>query len=208
MTRRWTYGPFYVILDTQVQPYDVLWETMKICLRHGVGLVQLRDKTGEASQMLRFAREAVRYLKRRMGFIVNDRVDVAVLSGADGVHVGQSDIPVRWARRLMGKDRIVGVSCQTLDQVRRALRDGADYIGLGSMFPTKTKPGRRPMARRELQRIVETITRPFYAIGGITLTNVDELLPYGVSRVAVTRAVLEAPDPAEVIEEFQRRLAH
>ena len=121
--------------------------------------------------------------------IVNDRVDLAVLGGAAGVHLGQEDIPLKAARRMMGNQAIIGVSCQTLTHARQAEREGADYIGFGSVFKTQTKPDRSPMDLKLLQRVMREIRIPVFAIGGITCENVGRLREVGVERGAGWRDV-------------------
>src|SRR3990167_7876511 len=135
----------YLILDTQVNGYDELFEILKQSLNTGVDIVQLRDKFAKAIETLKFAKKAVRLINGRIPFIVNDRVDLALASQAAGVHLGQDDLPISEARKLMGKKAIIGVSCQNLIQAQEAKKQGADYIGFGSVFKTETKPDRQPM---------------------------------------------------------------
>ncbi|MDZ4241741.1 MAG: thiamine phosphate synthase, partial [Candidatus Omnitrophota bacterium] len=117
----------YLVLDRQVCGYDRLFEILEESAAFGVDVVQLRDKHGEARETLAFARAAVRSLKKRVPFIVNDRADIALLSGAAGVHVGQDDLSCREARSLLGPSAVIGVSCQTLAHAAKAQKDGADY---------------------------------------------------------------------------------
>jgi|CXWL01.1.fsa_nt_gi thiamine-phosphate pyrophosphorylase len=179
----------YLILDAQVNSYVQLLEILKKSVRSGVDIVQLRDKAGSARKVLEFSAQAVKIVGDKIPFIINDRVDLALLTGAAGVHVGQDDIRVREARKILGMKKIIGVSCQTLDHARLAERDGADYIGFGSVFKTQTKPGRFPMNLKILQAVTEEISIPVFAIGGITSKNIGRLRELGVRRVAVCRDI-------------------
>jgi thiamine-phosphate pyrophosphorylase len=180
---------FYIILDTQVQGYPALFKILKESVRAGEVIVQLRDKFGRSRDSLRFIQKALRFLDQNIPFIVNDRVDWALATGAPGVHLGQADLPLPVARKILGRKVLIGVSCQTLAQARQAEAGGADYIGFGSVFKTFTKPDRSPMDLGLLTRVIKASNIPVYAIGGITLQNLSRLTDLGVNRVAVTRAV-------------------
>jgi len=187
----------YVILDTQVCDYARLWEVLRIAVKAGVDIVQLRDKIGQSRETLLFAKKVQHFLADRIPFIVNDRVDVARLSGASGVHVGQDDIPVVEARKILGDRKIIGTSCQTIAHLRRAMRDGADYVGFGSVFKTLTKPDRSPMDLKLLRQAAGVARReefPLFAIGGICRENAVKVVSCGVERIAVCRDVLLAKD--------------
>jgi thiamine-phosphate pyrophosphorylase len=162
----------------------------------GADCLQLREKDLEAGELLTRARQLVS-LCRRHGIpcIINDRPDVAILAGADGVHVGQGDLPAREARKLLGPNRIVGVSTHNLEQARQAVADGADYIGVGPVFRSATKP-RDFLPGLDLARdVARTLPQiPAVAIAGIHAGNVDEVVATGIRAVAVTSAVLCAPD--------------
>lgn len=160
--------------------------------------MQLRDKLGNTRDLLGFSRKALGWLKGRIPFIVNDRVDVARLSGAAGVHLGQEDIPIFEARKILGNRAIIGVSCQTLDHVRLAYRQGADYAGFGSVFKTLTKPDRALMDLAVLSKAVryaEQKSLPLFAIGGITTDNLEQVVEKGVRRIALCRNILLSDNP-------------
>ncbi|MBT8484698.1 MAG: thiamine phosphate synthase [Phycisphaerales bacterium] len=160
--------------------------------------VQLREKQQDDATILARARSLVRRAAPATTVIVNDRPDIAVLSGAHGVHVGQDDLPAAAVRRLVGPDLLVGVSTSRLDQAERARHDGADYCGIGPMFSSSTKP--KPVAGPAYAAAYINWDRlPHLAIGGITPTNVTELATLGVRGVAVSAAVCRAPDPAAAI---------
>jgi len=195
----------YLILDAQVLDYGVLLQVLKDSVRGGIDIVQLRDKNGSARTILDFCSKALKVTKHKIPFIVNDRADLALLSGADGLHVGQEDLKCLEARRLMGPGKIIGVSCQNLDQARKARAQGADYIGFGSVFQTKTKPGRQPMDLDLLQKVIKQVTIPVFPIGGISRGNIGQLIPLGVERVAVCRDVLLAKNVCQAVRELREK---
>ena len=151
----------------------------------------MREKVLSKLEMYREA-EAVARLARSQGalFIVNDYVDIAIAAGADGVHLGQEDMPVEVARRIMGKRKIIGVSTHNLIQAKRAQEQGADYIGFGPIFRTQTKDAGHPKGIRYLRKIKRHIHIPIVAIGGITCGNANSVIYAGADAVAVISGVL------------------
>ncbi|MFH0754910.1 MAG: thiamine phosphate synthase [Candidatus Omnitrophota bacterium] len=202
----WKNCNLYLILDAQVCDYQRLWDVLKIGVNNGVDIVQLRDKLGTSLKALEFVQRAQRYLKGRVPLIVNDRADLAVVSGASGVHVGQDDLPITSARRICGKGALMGVSCQSLKHLFQAQRDGADYVGFGSVFKTKTKPGRMNMDLGLLSEVYRRAKLPVFAIGGITCEKVGTLRACGVNRIAVCREVLLSSDPGRTTRGLKRAL--
>jgi len=175
----------------------------------GVGLVQYRDKTGSPQEVLRAAailREAMAGSACRL--IMNDRADLAVLANFDGVHVGQGDLSPADARRVVGTDRIVGVSTHTDDQVRRADQSCANYIAIGPVFATGTKPDASPVVGLEGVRRARALTRkPLIAIGGITRANARSVIDAGADSIALISALVAANEsPAQVARDFLARL--
>jgi thiamine-phosphate pyrophosphorylase len=175
----------------------------------GVDVLQLRCKDTEALPFLRLA-ERVCELARDRGvpFIVNDRPDVALAVEADGVHLGQADIPVEWARRIL-RNKIIGRSSHEPVHAMRAVDEQADYFAVGPVWETPTKPGRAAAGISYVHDVVELAPRlPWFAIGGITLDNVREVLDAGARRIAVVRAILDARDPAAASAAFSAVLAN
>ena len=175
----------------------------------GVGLVQYRDKTGSPQEVLRAAailREAMAGSACRL--IMNDRADLAVLANFDGVHVGQGDLSPADARRVVGTDRIVGVSTHTDDQVRRADQSCADYIAIGPVFATGTKLNSDPVVGLDGVRRARALTRkPLVAIGGITRSNARSVIDAGADSVAVISSLFAAnQSPEQVARDFLARL--
>ncbi len=189
----------YLILDTQVISPQRLLIVLKDAVRFGIDIVQLRNKFGSARDQLSFCKAAIKITKHQTPFIVNDRIDLALLAGADGVHLGQDDIPYAQARQMMGRKAIIGVSCQNLAQSLKAKREGADYIGFGSVFKTKTKPEREPMDLRLLRQVWQKVDMPIFPIGGISQANIDVLTDLGVNRAAVCRDILLAKEPGQAV---------
>lgn len=160
-------------------------------LQAGVKWVQYRDKERSRREMYE---ESIRLMgiakKFGAALIVNDHPDIALAADADGVHLGQDDLPVKEARKIMGKNRIIGISTHTVEQARNAGRDGADYIGFGPVFHTTTKDAGRPMGIEMLREIKRQVQIPVIAIGGINAENIRPVLETGVDAVAVSSAIL------------------
>ena len=186
----------YVITDSRLCGRPLL-ACVEQALRAGATVIQLRDKQATTRQLVEMGR-ALAELCRRFGatFIVNDRVDVALAVEADGVHVGTDDMPVALARRLMGPGRIVGASVESPEEARQAEREGADYLGVGPIFATSTKPDAGEPRGPQLLQAVRQVTRlPLVAISGITAANAPLAIQAGADGVAVISAVMAAPDP-------------
>lgn len=194
----------YVITDAKLSRGRSHLEVIRAAIAGGATVVQYREKTATTRQMIEEAR-ALRELTRQAGipFIVNDRVDIALAVDADGVHVGQDDMPALLARKLMGPGKIVGVSVDNLEQALQAERDGADYVGAGPIFATATKPDAAPPIGLEgLAEICRGVSIPVVAIGGINAENAGAVIAAGAAGVAVVSAVVAAPD----VEAAARRL--
>jgi thiamine-phosphate pyrophosphorylase len=175
---------------------------LNAALSGGVDLVQLRMKQAQDAEILAVARRFAAVCARYGALlIVNDRPDLVVAAGADGVHVGQDDVAVREARRLVGADRLVGLSTHTPAQIDAAA--GVDYIGVGPVHETPTKPGRAAVGLELVSYAVEHARVPFFAIGGISAGNLMEVRAAGAQRVAVVRALAEAGDPRQVAQNLK-----
>jgi thiamine-phosphate pyrophosphorylase len=185
----------YVVTDERPNE-DSLLEVIREALAGGATAVQLRRKQELGRRFVELGR-VVRQLTREAGalFFVNDRVDVAMLVDADGVHVGQDDIRCQEARRLLGPDKIIGVSAETVEQAVAAEREGADYLGVGAVYPTKSKPDAAYTGIEGLRAIRAAVSLPVVAIGGIDAERAPEVLAAGADGVAVVSAVMSAPDP-------------
>jgi len=196
----------YLITSPVEQPLEVVRQALEA----GVGLVQHRSKLSEDLPRYREAL-ALRELCAAHGalFIVNDRVDLALAVEADGVHLGQGDLPPAQARRLIGPDRLLGRSTHAISQLRQAEADGCDYVGVGPLHATPTKPGREPVGLEYLRQAAAEARIPFFGIGGVDATTLPAVLAAGGSScgVAVVRAVMEAEDPGAASRALLEQLA-
>ncbi|WP_436787269.1 thiamine phosphate synthase [Yinghuangia sp. YIM S10712] len=198
----------YLCTDAREKQGD-LPEFLDAVLAAGVDIVQLRQKGLEARQELEFLAVFADAARRHGRLLaVNDRADVAFAAGADILHLGQDDLPVPYARKIIGADALVGRSTHAEAEVDAAIDEpGADYFCTGPVWPTPTKPG-RPAPGLDLVRYTAARSpeRPWFAIGGIDLGNLDQVVEAGARRVVVVRAITEADDPAAATAEFVRRL--
>lgn len=199
----WKDFQLYVITAQSNHPGRSVVEVMEQTLQGGAQIVQLRNKTGAREEVLEQAR-ALRLLTRKYNvpFFINDYPDIVLEVDADGVHLGQEDMQVAEARKLLGPDRIIGISTHSLTQAIKAERDGADYIGVGPVFPTNTKPGRAAVSTSYVTEVASHISIPFVAIGGITLANVDLVLAAGAKRICAVSEIVGSDNPAAVCRAF------
>ncbi|MFA5093539.1 MAG: thiamine phosphate synthase [Candidatus Omnitrophota bacterium] len=197
----------YLILDKPTLGNCSL-KKIYAALRGGqVGLIQLRDKQSSGLKFLNFANKVIKGFKTsKTLFIINDDLAVALATNADGLHLGQDDLPLRLARKILGKDKIIGVSCHNLSQALKAQNEGADYIGVGPIFSTSTKPETRPIGLKVLKAIKNKIKIPCFAIGNIHLGNLKQIMATGTRRVAVCRAIIKAKDLNVAIKQFNKNL--
>jgi thiamine-phosphate pyrophosphorylase len=196
----------YVVTGARLQR-DVLAEFLEAILAAGADIVQLREKDAEGGDLLRWGAVFVDAVRRHGAlFIVNDRPDVALALGADGVHVGQNDLHPAVARRILGTEAIVGLSCHSPEQLDAASGD-ADYLTAGPVHATPTKPG-RPGTGLDVVRhaAATTRSRPWFAIGGLNPDTLPAAVEAGARRIVVVRAVTEAPDPAAAVRALLRLL--
>jgi thiamine-phosphate pyrophosphorylase len=175
----------------------------------GVDVIQLRDKQSEAVPLLEAA-AVLREVADRHGALlaVNDRADVALAAGADILHLGQGDLPMDWARRIVGPGVLLGRSTHGLEQVKCAIAEGWDYFAVGPVYPTATKPDRQAVGTSLLQAVADLAPPvPWFAIGGVDATNLSEVTTSGASRIVVVRAITDARDPGAAATDLARRLS-
>ena len=196
----------YAIIDPAQSSGRNCAEVAEALLAAGVRLIQLRDKQASSGELYVTAQRVGEAMRRaRATFIVNDRADVALAIDADGVHLGQDDLPVEAARALLGSDKLIGYSTHVLEQVREGDRSSADYIAFGPIFSTASKQNPDAVVGLEGLREARKATRkPLVAIGGIALENVRAVIEAGADSVAVIRGLVGAPDIAKCAEEFLR----
>ncbi len=183
----------YLVTDQNSLKNRSLIDVLEEAILGGVTLVQLREKSLTAHEFYKIATE-VRALTSKYGIplIINDRLDIALAVGADGVHVGQDDLPAKVARKLLGEDKLLGVSTATLEEALRAQEDGADYIGVGAVFPTATKDNTRRVSLEQMANINKSVNISVVGIGGINEENISSIIDTGVAGVAVASAILGA----------------
>lgn len=195
----------YAITDERFHPGREMLAVMEEALQGGVDCIQLRDKTSSKREIFRKAK-ALRALTRRYDalFIVNDHLDIALAADADGVHLGQDDLPLAEARKLM-KDKVIGISTHSIEQARAAERGGADYIGVGPVFATQTKADVVPPVTVEyVRQAAAEIRIPFVAIGGIKLHNVGEVLAAGATRICAVSEIVGSADVKGTCRRFMQ----
>ena len=200
-------SPLYVILDPEVSRGRDSASMLEAVLAGGCRLVQLRDKRTPLADLYPLA-AALSARCREAGalFVVNDRADLALAVGAGGLHVGQDDLPAAAARRLLPAGMVLGVSTHGAEQARRALADGADYVAVGSIFPTGTKTGFHLVGVEMVRKLRAEIPVPLVGIGGITADNAAGVVTAGADAVAVISAVCAAADPEAATRELMARL--
>lgn len=186
----------YFITDSTGFSEAEFLEKVEAALKGGVTLLQLREKERTTREYLALA-EAVHTLTKRYGvpLIIDDRLDIAMAADAEGVHLGQSDLPVHLARKLFGSDKIIGATAKTVEQAVEAEQQGADYLGVGAIYPTTTKVKTILTSTETLAAITAAVHIPVNAIGGLNKTNLAVLNDTGISGICVVSALMKAADP-------------
>lgn len=201
-------GKLHVLTDTVLQSRFSHFELARMAIDGGADTIQFRQKSGSTREMI----ETARKLKGMCAdadvpFIVNDRVDIAMASQADGIHLGQDDFPIPLARKLMGEDVIIGGSAVTLEDAQRCMADGADYIGFGPVYPTSSKSdASSPTGIDLMKKAIKDVPLPFIAIGGIHAQNVPEVIHAGACGIAVISAVCCQSDPKKATQMLSQAL--
>ncbi len=184
------------LVTNNSQDEEKFLKIIEDAIKGGVSVVQLREKTAGTLDFYNLALRVKEITQKyNVPLIINDRIDIALAIDADGVHVGQSDMPAKVARDMIGKDKILGVSAATIKEAKKAQEDSADYLGVGAVYPTNTKDDASYVSKKELKEIVESVNIPVVAIGGITLENVCELTDSGISGISVVSAIMNAQNP-------------
>lgn len=191
----------YLVTDDRTDGKSLV-DVVEAAMQGGVTCVQLRRKGALGREFVTLARELRKRTELRgVLFIINDRVDIALLTGADGVHVGQEDIHVRDARLLLG-DKIIGVSADTVNEALSAQNDGADYLGIGAVYPTHTKSDAGFTGLGGLASVCKAVTIPVVGIGGITIANAAPVISHGAVGVAVVSALMSAQNPTAAAQDL------
>lgn len=181
-------SPLYLLTDTHALTHV---QITRQALSAGIRVIQLREKNRSKKEIYKEAL-AMKALttRQKAALIINDHIDIALAVNADGVHLGQDDMPLAEARKIMGRKKIIGISTHSLGQAQKAEIEGADYIGFGPIFHTRTKAAGKPRGLKTLQKIREHISIPIVAIGGITSRNIREVLMSGADAAAVSSGIL------------------
>lgn len=199
----------YIVLDKKVlKSGERIFHSANEIKNLNAGIIQYRDKGAKKEDALKNA-----YILRKLLshtdtlFIINDYLDIAKLVDSDGIHLGQSDSSVYITRRILGKNKVIGVSCHNLSQAMKAQKNGADYVSIGPIFATSTKPEYKAIGLKLIKAIKEKIKIPFFAIGGINQDNISRVLSQGVKRVAICKAVCRAKNIPLAINRLKNSLS-
>ena len=197
----------YLVTDSEILKDRDFYKCIEHAIKSGVTMVQLREKNTDGKEFLEKAiklRELTN--KYNVTFVINDRIDIAMLVDADGVHIGQSDIDAVSARKLLGDNKIIGVSARNLQEAKIAKENGADYLGIGAMFSTSTKSDAKLVSFNTLEEIIKEVNLPFVLIGGITLDNVKKLKHFKPDGYALVSGILGTDDISKRVEKWYERI--
>ena len=199
----------YLVTDHRGKTEKEILEVIEKAIKGGCGIIQLREKTASTKDFYQLAIKVKEITsKYNIPLIINDRIDIALAVKSEGVHLGQDDMPADVAREIIGPDMILGVSASTIETAVKAEKDGADYIGSGAIFSTKTKDDADDLTKETLKEIVKTINIPVVAIGGITLENAETIKDTGIAGFSVVSAIMNTEDPqkaSETLKEIYKR---
>ncbi len=186
----------YLVTDSDLCPGAELPAVIQGAIEGGVTVVQVREKDASTRAFYQTALQIKKITDAyHVPLIINDRLDIAQAIDADGLHIGQSDLPAPIARKILGKDKLLGISVGSLAEAEEAVRAGADYLGVGTVFPTSTKDDAELITADEIKQIRKSIQLPLVAIGGIKANKLTELKPFAFDGIAVVSAIIGQPDP-------------
>lgn len=194
----------YLCTDSGLMSSATVEESVERAVQGGCSVVQMREKEASSLELFRLA-ERVKRVTDKYGvpLIINDRLDICQAVDAAGVHLGQSDLPCAEARRILGAEKIIGVSAATPEEAAKAQADGADYLGVGAVFPTATKTNTRKVTPEIIRGIRQAVTIPFVVIGGVNAENITRLYGLGIDGAAVISAVIAQPDITAAAEKMR-----
>ena len=201
-------GSIYLLTDPNLSSGRTHEEVVRESIAGGAKIIQLRDKIATTRKLIEIG-EKLREITLKAGviFIVNDRVDIALSVDADGVHLGEDDMPIAYARKILGEGKIIGISVDNVEKAKIAEAEGADYIALGPIFSTKTKINAgEPVGVEEIKKVKSIVRLPVIAIGGINLQNIQLVAMAGADSVAVISAVVGAPDIRRAMKELVEKM--
>ncbi len=195
----------YFVTDRELMSCDTVEQSVQLAIDGGASVVQLREKNLSSREFYETALRVLEITKPRgVPLIINDRLDICIAAGADGVHLGQSDIPCKIAREILGADKIIGVSSHNPAEAAQAQADGADYLGVGAAFCTSTKSNTTPVTPETIREIREAVLLPFVVIGGVNEKNISQLYGLGINGAAVVSAICAKPDITAAAREMRK----
>ncbi len=195
----------YLVTDRRLMSCKTIEESVELAISGGVSAVQLREKDCSSREFYELALRVKQITEpRNIPLIINDRIDICIAADADGVHLGQSDIPCKAARKILGDSKIIGVSAALPEEAAQAQADGADYLGVGAVFQTGTKTNTRPVTPEIIRKIRAAVTIPFVVIGGVNSDNIKSLYGLGINGAAVVSAIVSQPDITAAAREMRK----
>ncbi len=193
----------YLVTDRELMSTQILEEAVESAIQGGCTIVQLREKSASSLDFYQYATKVKAVTdKYKIPLIINDRVDIALAIDAAGIHVGQSDLPAEVVRRIIGRDKIVGVSANTVEDAIKAVNAGADYIGVGALYSTNTKTDAELVSKEQLLAVRKAVNIPIVGIGGISNKNAGELVATGIDGIAVVSAIIAQNDIKKAAQEL------
>lgn len=195
----------YLVSDRNSTDFEAFLNTIEESLKAGITFLQIREKNISTREFLEIAQKTKSLAEKyQVPMVINDRIDIALATDADGVHLGQKDMPLDMARKILGNDKIIGISANTLEDALRAEKEGADYIGVGAIFNTSTKANAKTIDRKLLETIIDTVNLPIVLIGGINIENANELTDYEIEGLAISSAIMKSKIPGKATESLVR----
>lgn len=194
----------YLVTDRQLMSCKTIEQSVEQAIAGGASVVQLREKDCSSREFYKLALRVKRITEpNNVPLIINDRIDICLAADADGVHLGQSDIPCREAKKILGADKLIGVSAALPEEARQAQADGADYLGIGAVFHTSTKDDARAVSLETLREIRAAVTIPFVVIGGVNAQSITKLYGMGIDGAAIVSAIVAQKDITAAAREMR-----
>lgn len=197
----------YLVTDRTNKTDNEFLNIIEEAIKGGVSIIQIREKEADTLECYNISKKVKEICsKYNVPLIINDRIDIALAIDADGVHIGQSDMPIKIARKLIGNDKILGISAHNIQEAKEAEENSADYLGVGAIFSTSTKKDASDISIDTLKDITSSVNIPTVAIGGINLDNVEKLKDTNISGISVVSAIMNAKNPKIVSENLLRKI--
>ena len=207
MTNNYVNYKLYLVTDRTNKTDEEFLNIIEEAIKGGVTVVQIREKDADTLEFYNISNKVKEICsKYNVPLIINDRIDIALAIDADGVHIGQSDMPIKIARKLIGNDKILGISAHNLKEATDAEENGADYLGVGAIFSTSTKKDANDVSIDTLKEITSNVDIPTVAIGGINLDNIEKLKDTHISGISVVSAIMNAENPKIASENLLRKI--